>query len=1183
MWITSEVNLPQKVIDDHENGELVLFIGAGASMGAPSSLPSFEALAKELARLAGEPFNSKVGLDYFLGSLPDGFDVHRHTRDLIEREESKPNSTHAALMRIALSRDQPRLVTTNFDRHLSTVSKNDELDIWAGPAVPLGHDFTGIVHLHGSTERNSRYLVLTDRDFGRAYLTDAWATRFLLQLFQKFTVLFVGYSHEDPIMRYLALGLPSRTSRYAFMGVKEQDGTNTDADKERNKWSSLGIETIEYPVHGNDHKALVAALEAWDLRVRMGGTDHSAMTAEIIAGGTQITPVDHDYLLSRLSTEEGAHEFVKHVETVEPVLQAQWLRWIEDFPSFKGIFSSGLRGSIPSILGRWFCWSFIAKPELHGAALQTVQRLGQKFDAAFIEMACMAANELYKQDKFAGRRWKSFLASSVSRTGASALEFGLLPYEPHDEEEAGAVLRAAIEPYLLLKPRITFDETQDLMQLPDAVVHWEAHSRTLARHVSKAVASRKPGDWALGNLLEMALQSAYELLDTYHGDRNWDPLTFGRMAIEPHEQDQYRKPIDAIIDGLRDYGEKALPANSTLIDTWWSTDLTLFRRLSIHLLRLNQAVSVDEKISWLLERSVLFETELKHEVYLALKSSVGESSETSRKNLLAATRIGPVRDEEIPDHERRNAYAVFNLVSWLFRSDPGWTEAREVLDELKSGNPEFLEREHPDMNRWMTGGTWAGKLPMEVDEFISKFRSEPLQTVEDLLSQDYSRENVEEPEWSDCLSLVRQVAESQPDIGYEFWSLITSNPDVSHSKNELFISIVEGWAMAMKEDVGVAMLERVASLTSSKVAARAVSRFLLEQIQKRIDEDDSEFLGKMRHLAIDLFAKQSDGYRHSGQSAKNSIAVLELNSWPGDLAHYWISEVDRRWRKHREEWVGLDDEERAAIKRLIGDPEHVCDAAGPAFAGNLYFMHAADSQFTVDHILPLFEDERFRRASWRAYLHNPRIDNQLLAAGFTDRLITAWGLIHELEVHLQGQFFSLVISLISYSSISEEQREKLLEQSILAENGKYASSFVQTIGTFLEDAGVDRTEVWKRWLRDYMSRRLRGIPRDAGTDEVSSWGYLIPYLGDGVPEAIEMYEPHEVGFDTRHCRWDFPDAVISEYGSDLVGHYAHRIRHTRRDIYGITHDLDELLAALKRTLDDNQIQPIIEARESIGL
>ncbi|MFJ2352164.1 hypothetical protein, partial [Glutamicibacter sp. NPDC087673] len=87
----------------------------------------------------------------------------------------------------------------------------------------------------------------------------------------------------------------------------------------------------------------------------------------------------------------------------------------------------------------------------------------------------------------------------------------------------------------------------------------------------------------------------------------------------------------------------------------------------------------------------------------------------------------------------------------------------------------------------------------------------------------------------------------------------------------------------------------------------------------------------------------------------------------------------------------------------------------------------------------------------------------------------------------------------------------------------------------------------------------------------------------GVPEAIEMYEPHEVGFDTRHCRWDFPDAVISEYGSDLVGHYAHRIRHTRRDIYGITHDLDELLAALKRTLDDNQIQPIIEARESIGL
>jgi hypothetical protein len=62
-------------------------------------------------------------------------------------------------------------------------------------------------------------MVLTDRDFGRAYLTEGWARRFVLELFLKYTVLFVGYSHNDPVMQYLARGLPpgdSNKKRYAF-------------------------------------------------------------------------------------------------------------------------------------------------------------------------------------------------------------------------------------------------------------------------------------------------------------------------------------------------------------------------------------------------------------------------------------------------------------------------------------------------------------------------------------------------------------------------------------------------------------------------------------------------------------------------------------------------------------------------------------------------------------------------------------------------------------------------------------------------------------------------------------------------------------------------------------------------------------------------------------------------------
>jgi hypothetical protein len=41
-------------------------------------------------------------------------------------------------------------------------------------------------------------MVLTDADFGRGYLVEGWARRFLVELFRHCTVLFVGYKPQRP-------------------------------------------------------------------------------------------------------------------------------------------------------------------------------------------------------------------------------------------------------------------------------------------------------------------------------------------------------------------------------------------------------------------------------------------------------------------------------------------------------------------------------------------------------------------------------------------------------------------------------------------------------------------------------------------------------------------------------------------------------------------------------------------------------------------------------------------------------------------------------------------------------------------------------------------------------------------------------------------------------------------------
>ena len=84
-------------------------------------------------------------------------------------------------------------------------------DEYPSLAFPQREDFTGIVYLHGSVKEPAQHLVVTDADFGKAYLEAPWtAAQFLSGVFRNSTVLFVGYSHDDTLMEYLARSLPVR-------------------------------------------------------------------------------------------------------------------------------------------------------------------------------------------------------------------------------------------------------------------------------------------------------------------------------------------------------------------------------------------------------------------------------------------------------------------------------------------------------------------------------------------------------------------------------------------------------------------------------------------------------------------------------------------------------------------------------------------------------------------------------------------------------------------------------------------------------------------------------------------------------------------------------------------------------------------------------------------------------------
>src|SRR5260221_3542949 len=120
-------------------------------MGPPASLPNFRQLAERIAENTG--CQPEAPYDQFLGKLADdAVDVHTLCRDIIRDSGSSTTPLHRSLLHLFREPKRLRIVTTNFDLHFTTAAKEGELHFpqYRAPALPLGHDFSGIVYLHGN-------------------------------------------------------------------------------------------------------------------------------------------------------------------------------------------------------------------------------------------------------------------------------------------------------------------------------------------------------------------------------------------------------------------------------------------------------------------------------------------------------------------------------------------------------------------------------------------------------------------------------------------------------------------------------------------------------------------------------------------------------------------------------------------------------------------------------------------------------------------------------------------------------------------------------------------------------------------------------------------------------------------------------------------------------------------------
>ena len=347
-FVSNGPDVPECLLQAHEDGRVVLFCGAGISY--PAGLPGFKDLTEKIyddLKVTPDPVQQAAlkvkQFDRALGLLEEqvvgGRDIVRQSlAKILTPALATPNATaaHEALLTLGRNGDgQTRLITTNYDRLFEKAIADKGLDIsrHQAPLLPVPNNrWDGLVYLHGRLPDNPAHgdlddLIVSSGDFGRAYLTERWAARFVGELFRNYTVCFVGYSIDDPVLRYMTDALAadrllgeSPLEMFAF-GSYSKGKKNERA----NEWKAKNVTPIlyrEYRRHWYLHKTL----RAWAETYRDGVSGKESIVAKCARLRLTASTQQDDYVgrvLWALSDSSGLP--AKRFADLVPVPSLEWL------------------------------------------------------------------------------------------------------------------------------------------------------------------------------------------------------------------------------------------------------------------------------------------------------------------------------------------------------------------------------------------------------------------------------------------------------------------------------------------------------------------------------------------------------------------------------------------------------------------------------------------------------------------------------------------------------------------------------------------------------------------------------------------------------------------------------------------------------------------------------------------
>ena len=1023
-----------------------------------------------------------------------GVNVHERTAQILAPEGSAPNALHKDLLRLFRAVERIRLVTTNFDTHFETASSElfgANPEVYRAPALPLGGDFSGIVHVHGALSR-ARDLVLTDADFGRAYLTEGWARRFLVEVFRKYTVLFVGYSHDDLVMNYLARALPAEGDARRFALIdKADEGKGGD-------WRLLGIRTI-YFARGDEPEPFEQLYEGVARLAEHAGRGALEWQSRLAELGRRIPPEDEEAAdeIGRALLEEHTTRFL-----LEEARTPEWLLWLNGRKKLDALFSTGDLEKPELLLADWLAENFVIDHPDEVFAVLSAQGLrvnGRLWEAILRQLAPRSnAKDL---EEPALKRWVSILLTSMPADVDSLIWL------------AERCARQGF-PDLTLKVFLSMSRHRLQVQ-PGFVQQRDDGSKT--RHL-EAACPLFSEHWSLSEvwkhlrphvarLAQPVLSGVVRRLDDMHAEqaawdsasREWDPVSHGRSAIEPHEQDRHPEAVHVLIDAARDALESLTIESPALLETWIellvTSEAPLLRRLAVHATTKHQGLSPGDHLRWLQDRVGLHDVSARHEIYQAVALSYPAAPDLDRKAVVDAilAHRRPGTDEE---PTRRTDRWHFSWLSWLTRTKPDCEFVGAALAPLKERYPQWEPSSHPDFSSWTESFTEVRSAsPWSVEQLLAR---QPVEQLDDLLAAtDDDDSGFVGPSRSSLLGKVREACRQRPP-----WAFALTDALVSRGlwPSDLWWAVLSG---LRESDLSVNDWRVLLSLASKLELQSAHAADLAELLYALVKNDGKPFALELLEQANTIALTLWHSLDHARDAVSGDWLSRAVNSPSGVLVEFWLHGLSLALRGKAGPERTLPSDYRKWLTLVVRDTTSKGSMGRTLLASQVAFLFGLDEAWTRAHVIPLFndsDDQKFAQA-WDGFLMWGRLYPELVEA-LMPALLTVLQRYRRVQVHrwrLADIFAS--IAVFHTSDPTQDLLPALFQHGPAEDRAAFASR----LGFILKDMEESaRQRLWDDWLRRYWQNRLNGLPVALQQDEVQQMLRWLLHLGDIFPEAVNL-------------------------------------------------------------------------------